>query len=121
MAPFGFARPHDIVRTMNDWLHASPKALHGKSAFRLGIATNYGIDEDGVRVAMDRGVNVFLWTQHKNKSMRAPLKGALSGKRENTIIIGFASIGWFGWGVRSGAEKLLKELGGWCFSTRRPH
>ncbi|MDI1435676.1 aldo/keto reductase [Polyangium sorediatum] len=95
---------------MNDWLHATPSALRGKRAFRLGLAANYGIDEDGVRAAIDRGVNVFLWTTG-NKGMRAPVKAAMGTRRDEMSVIGFAKIGWFGWGVRSGAEKLLRELG----------
>ena len=94
---------------MNDWLHASPSALRGKRVFRLGLAANYGIDEDGVSAAMDRGVNVFLWTS-RNK-MRAPVKAAMGSRRDAVAVIGFAKIGWFGWGVRSGAENLLRELG----------
>ncbi|MDC3962062.1 aldo/keto reductase [Polyangium jinanense] len=95
---------------MNDWLYATPSALRGKRAFRLGLAANYGIDEDGVRAAIDRGVNVFLWTS-RNKGMRAPVKAAMGARREDVAVIGFAQIGWFGWGVRSGAEKLLRQLG----------
>lgn len=95
---------------MTDWLHASPKALRGKTVHRLGLAANYGIDEDGVRAAMDRGVNLFLWTRRAG-GMRSPLRNALKNKRDSVAVIGYATVGWFGWGVRSGAEKLLKELG----------
>lgn len=95
---------------MNDWLHSSPKALRGKTVHRLGLAANYGIDEDGVRVAMDRGVNFFLWTR-KSGSMRSPLRNTMQNKRDSVAIMGFATIGFFGTTVRSGAEKLLKELG----------
>jgi aryl-alcohol dehydrogenase-like predicted oxidoreductase len=96
---------------MNDWLHGSPAVFGGKRVHRLGLATNYGIDEDGVRHAMDRGVNFFLWTSRGKKSLKSPLKDALRDRRDQTVVAGFASIGWFGWGVRSGAEGLLKALG----------
>lgn len=95
---------------MTDWLHAAPKALHGKTVHRLGLAANYGIDEDGVRVAMDRGINFFLWTA-RGKGMRSPLREALKNKRDKVAVAGFTTLGYFGWSVRSGAEKLLKELG----------
>lgn len=95
---------------MTDWLHSSPKALRGKTVHRLGLAANYGIDEDGVRAAMDRGVNLFLWTRRAG-GMRSPLCNALKNKRDSVAVIGYATVGYFGWGVRSGAEKLLKELG----------
>lgn len=93
-----------------DWLHRSPAALRGKSLFRLGLAANYGIDEDGIRAGMDRGVNLFLWTARSGK-LRSPLREALRGRRESVAVAGFAQLGWFGWGVRRGAEMLLKELG----------
>ena len=94
---------------MTDWLYRTPHAFPNKKLFRLGLACNYGIDEAGVRVAMDRGVNFFLWTM-KNKPFRSPLAEAISSRRDSVSVIGYANLGWFGWGVRSGAEKLLKEL-----------
>lgn len=95
---------------MNDWLHASPTALRGKKVFRLGLAPNYGIDESGVRAAMDQGVNLFLWTA-KRKGLEAPLREAMKGRRDEVAVIGFVTIGYFGWGVRRGAESLLRSLG----------
>ncbi|MFO0618792.1 MAG: aldo/keto reductase [Polyangiaceae bacterium] len=96
---------------MNDWLHASPSAFGGKKVFRLGLATNYGIDEDGVRAAIDRGVNFFLWTSRGDKGLRAPLRGALGERREDVVVAGFATLGYFGWTVRRAADKLLRALG----------
>lgn len=95
---------------MNDWLHRAPKAFGGKQVHRLGLAANYGIDEDGVRAAMDRGVNFFLWTS-RGKSMKNPLRAAIQERREDIVVAGFPTVGWFGWGVRRGAESLLKSLG----------
>jgi len=95
---------------MNDWLYRTPPALGGKRVFRLGLAANFGIDEDSVRVAMDRGVNLFLWTR-RAKGLASPLKQALKQRRDSVAIVGYAAIGWFGWGVRRGAEKLLRQLG----------
>ncbi|WP_437284981.1 aldo/keto reductase [Sorangium sp. So ce406] len=95
---------------MDDWLHRAPTALRGKRVFRMGLAANYGIDEDGVRAAMDRGVNLFLWTMRAG-GLGNPLREALKQRRDRVAVVGFAQAGWFGWGVRRGAEKLLKELG----------
>jgi aryl-alcohol dehydrogenase-like predicted oxidoreductase len=96
---------------MNDgWLHRAPTAFHGKRLFRLGLATNYGIDEDGVRAAMDRGVNLFLWN-FRSGDLKNPLRGALAQRREQVAVVAFATIGYFGWSVRRGAESLLRELG----------
>jgi aryl-alcohol dehydrogenase-like predicted oxidoreductase len=96
--------------TSDSWLHATPTAFRGKRIFRLGLAANYGIDEDGVRAAMDRGVNLFLWTM-RSGGLKNPLREALKQRREDVAVVGFASLGYFGWGVRRGAESLLKSLG----------
>jgi predicted aldo/keto reductase-like oxidoreductase len=95
---------------MDSWLHRAPSCLPDKNLFRLGLATNYGIDEDGVRFAMDRGVNFFLWTT-RGKGLRSPLRDALGQRRSEVAVAGFATLGWFGWGVRTGAENLLRSLG----------
>ncbi len=94
---------------MDDFLHRTP-SFTDKRLFRLGLATNYGIDEDGVRAAMDRGVNFFLWTVRGN-GLKSPLKDALAKRRAEVAVAGFAKLGWFGWGVRKSAESLLKTLG----------
>jgi aryl-alcohol dehydrogenase-like predicted oxidoreductase len=92
------------------WLHRTPTAFPNKRLFRLGLAANYGIDEDGVRAAMDRGVNLFVWTM-RGSGLANPLKAALSERRDQVAVAGFASLGWFGWGVRKSAERLLRSLG----------
>lgn len=95
---------------MSDWLHATPHAFGKKRVHRLGLAANYGIDEDGVRAAMDRGVNVFFWTS-RGKGLKNPLREAIRSRREEVCVIGVATLGWFGWAVRRGAEGLLSDLG----------
>ena len=95
---------------MDSWLHRTSDALPGKKLFRLGLAANYGIDEDGVRAAMDRGVNFFLWTT-RGSGLRSPLREAVGQRRDAVAVAGFATLGWFGWGVRRGAESLLSSLG----------
>lgn len=93
------------------WLYRSPTAVPQKRLFRLGLAGNYGIDEDGVRFAMDQGINLFLWNNTRNGGLGSPLKGAIGQRRDSVAVVGFASLGWFGWGVRRGAEAVLKTLG----------
>lgn len=94
----------------DDFLYRTPAPLGGKRLFRLGLAANYGIDETGVRTAMDRGVNTFLWTM-RAKGLGNPLREALRTRRDTVALIGYAKLGWFGWGVRRGAESLLRDLG----------
>jgi predicted aldo/keto reductase-like oxidoreductase len=95
---------------MDPWLYRTSPALPQTPLFRLGLAANYGIDEDGVRAAMDRGVNLFVWTGRVS-GLRSPLRDALAQRRSAVAVAGFASPGWFGWSVRRGAERLLKALG----------
>lgn len=95
---------------MSDWLHSTPTAFRGKKIFRLGLAGDFGIDEDGVRAAMDSGVNLFLWTARR-KGLDKPVRDALKGPRDEVAVVGFATLGFFGWGVRRAAESLLRSLG----------
>jgi len=96
---------------MDEWLYRTPRAFPGKRIFRLGLSASFGVDEAGVRYAMDRGVNLFLHTM-RDGGLRTPLKEALAGgRREEVAVVAYAHVGWFGWGVRRGAEAALRELG----------
>jgi aryl-alcohol dehydrogenase-like predicted oxidoreductase len=95
---------------MDEWLYRTPRAFPGKRIFRLGLSASFGVDEAGVRYAMDRGVNLFLHTM-RDKGLRSPLREALAGRREEVAVVAYAHVGWFGWGVRRGAEAALRELG----------
>ena len=70
---------------MNQWLYREPSAFHGKRLFRLGLSGNFGIEEDGVQAAMDRGVNLFLWTM-KHKGLTRPVRQALQARRESRLL-----------------------------------
>lgn len=94
---------------MSDWLYSSPRALGKKRAFRLGLAANYGIDEDGVGAAMDRGVNVFFSTW-RGKGLKNPLRNAVKTRREDVVVIGITTLGWTAGNIRRGAERLLRDL-----------
>jgi len=96
---------------VHDWLYRTTPAIPGKRLFRLGLAANYGIDEGGVRYAMDRGVNLFFVTLFRDGDLRKPLREALRRRRDEIAVVGVATPGWFGWNVRRSAEKALKDLG----------
>lgn len=92
-----------------DFLYRDVPALK-RRVFRLGLAGNYGISEDGVRAAFDAGVNYVFWTPtHKN--VTAPLKERLKVDRERMVVASGPTLGYFGGSVRRGAEKLLRVLG----------
>lgn len=81
-----------------------------KPAFRLGVACNFGLDADGMAAALDRGVNYFFWTPFRTRAVTPVLKAALKKNREKLIVATGPTLGFFGGGVRRGAEKLLKLL-----------
>ncbi len=100
-----------MLRAMaSDFLRTTPVAL-GKRVHRLGLATNYGIDEAGVRRAMDRGVNAFIVTGRGKKSLGPPLREVFKKDRDAQVVMGFATIGFAGWGVKRAADALRKDLG----------
>jgi len=94
---------------MSDFLHRELPAL-GKRVFRLGLATNYGLDEEGVRAALDRGVSYLYYTA-RSSSMRAPIAEAVRRDRERLVIATGPSLGWFDGSVRRAAERALKRFG----------
>ena len=80
-----------------------------KRVYRLGLAGNYGIDEAGVRSAIDRGINYLYLTPRG--PMAAPLRAALARDREKIVVATGPLVGWFGGSVRRSAERSLKKLG----------
>jgi aryl-alcohol dehydrogenase-like predicted oxidoreductase len=76
---------------------------------RLGLASNYGIDEASVRAAIDRGVNYFFYT-FRSGTMTTPLRDVLQRDREKYVVATLPMVGFFGGSVRRGAEAALKQL-----------
>ena len=92
----------------DDFLHRELRAA-GKRVFRLGLAANYGIDEAGVRGALERGMNYLYLTPRG--SMKRPLQQAIARDRDRIVIAAGPTVGYFGGSVRRSAERLLKKLG----------
>jgi aryl-alcohol dehydrogenase-like predicted oxidoreductase len=91
-----------------DFTHRELRAV-GKRVLRLGLAANYGIDEAGVRAALDRGMNYLYLTPRG--SMARPLQQAIARDRDRLVIAAGPLAGYFGGSVRRSAERLLKKLG----------
>ncbi|MDQ3333558.1 MAG: aldo/keto reductase [Myxococcota bacterium] len=91
-----------------DFTHRELRVI-GKRVYRLGLAGNYGIDEAGVRAAIDRGINYLYLTPRG--SMAAPLREALTRTRDQIVVATGPLVGWFGGSVRRSAERNLKKLG----------
>ena len=91
-----------------DFTHRELRVI-GKRVFRLGLAANYGIDEAGVRAAMERGMNYLYLTTRG--SMAKPLRDALAKDRDKLVVATGPLVGYFGGSVRRSAERNLKKLG----------
>jgi aryl-alcohol dehydrogenase-like predicted oxidoreductase len=91
-----------------DFTHRDLRIL-GKRVFRLGLAANYGIDEAGVRSALDRGINYVFFTTRG--PLLRPLRDALRRDRERIVVAAGPSVAYFGASVRRGAERKLRKLG----------
>ncbi len=92
----------------DDFTHRYIPALR-KRVCRLGLASNYGIDEAGVRAAFERGVNYVFWPIRESKTLPA-LRDALRRDRERMVVAAIPSTGLFGFTLRRAAEKALREL-----------
>jgi len=91
-----------------DFLHRDLRVV-GKRVFRLGLASNYGIDEAGIRSAIDRGINYLFFTMRGK--MARPLRDALARQRDRLVVAAGPLLGYFGGSVRRSAERTLKKLG----------
>jgi aryl-alcohol dehydrogenase-like predicted oxidoreductase len=82
----------------------------GKRVHRLGLAGNYGINEAGLRAAIERGLNYFYWHPRAGRFGRV-LRDTLHRDRERYVVTAGSSMAYFGWQVRRAVERSLKVLG----------
>lgn len=83
----------------------------GKRVHRLGLVGNYGLDEAGIRGAMERGLNYLFYNPLAQRKMSRPVIEALARDRERFVLASGPTLAFFGGSVRRGAERLLKALG----------
>jgi aryl-alcohol dehydrogenase-like predicted oxidoreductase len=93
----------------DDFLYRDVPAFR-KKMFRLGLATNYGVDGADLEWALEQGVNYVFWTPTGRK-VTASLKEALKRNRESIVLATGPSIGFFGGSIRGACERMLKKLG----------
>lgn len=89
-----------------DFVHREIPALR-KTVFRLGLSFSFGLDEAGVREALERMQYVFLAT----RMPVAPVREALARDRERYVVAGGPVLGYFPGSVRRAVEKQLRRLG----------
>ena len=93
----------------NRFLYRDVSAL-GPRVFRLGLATNYGVEGVDVEWALERGINYIFWTPNA-RQVTPSLKSALKHDRESLILACGPTTGYFGEGIRRACERMLKKLG----------
>ncbi|NOY26035.1 MAG: aldo/keto reductase [Oligoflexia bacterium] len=94
---------------MNDFTHRTLPVVD-KEVMRLGLATNYGLDADGIRDAVDRGMNYLFWTPRKSYTTPA-IKDVLARDRDAIVLATGPTTGWWGGNIRRFTEHTLRLLG----------
>jgi len=92
-----------------DFLYRDVPAF-GRRVFRLGLATNYGIEGADLEWALEQGVNYVFWTSGARKVTQS-LKAALKRDRESIVLACGPTTGYFGGGIRRACDRLLAKLG----------
>lgn len=82
----------------------------GKRVFRLGLATNYGIEGEDLKWALDQGMNYVFWTSGAKK-VAASLKEALKRDRESIVLACGPTFGYTGKQINRACQNFLKKLG----------
>lgn len=93
----------------DDFLNREVKRF-GRRVFRLGLATNYGIEGEDLEWALEQGINYIFWPPNARKVTRS-LKAAIRRDRESFILATGPLTGFWGGGIRRGCERLLMKLG----------
>jgi aryl-alcohol dehydrogenase-like predicted oxidoreductase len=91
-----------------DFLHRDVPALR-KRVFRLGLAVSHGLDEAGIREALDGEMNYVFWTP-TSRRLVGPLRDALSRDRERYVVATGPTFGWFEGSIRRRVEGALRLL-----------
>ena len=95
---------------MNDDFLYRDVSPFGRSVFRLGLATNYGIKGEDLEWALEQGVNYIFWPPNARR-ITSSLKAVLKRDREAMILATGPTIGYFGGSIKRACDRLLKTLG----------
>jgi aryl-alcohol dehydrogenase-like predicted oxidoreductase len=80
----------------------------GKRVHRLGISASYGLDEAGVREALERGANYLFWSPAKG-FLKTVIRDVVARDRDRYVLATGPMLGYFGGSVRRAAEWALRE------------
>ncbi|HVP66391.1 MAG TPA: aldo/keto reductase [Anaeromyxobacteraceae bacterium] len=93
----------------DDFLRREVRALH-KSVFRLGLSVTHGLDDGGIREALDGPVN-YVFFNPTARRLVAPLRDALRRDRGRYVVATGPTFGWMRGSVRRRVEDALRLLG----------
>jgi aryl-alcohol dehydrogenase-like predicted oxidoreductase len=93
----------------DDFLYRNVPAF-GRRAFRLGLATNYGVDGKDLECALEQGVNYVFWTP-RARQVTESLKAAIKRDRESLVLACGPTIGYYGGSIKRACDRLLQRLG----------
>ena len=94
--------------TMSDFLYTNIPVVN-KKAFRLGLASNFGIETEGIRDALESKMNYLFWTPRMKKATPV-LKEVLKRDREKYILASGPTTAWWANNIRKFTEKTLSSL-----------
>jgi aryl-alcohol dehydrogenase-like predicted oxidoreductase len=80
----------------------------GRTVLRMGLASNFGIEEAAIRAALERGMNYVYYTARGK--LLAPLRDAFRRDRERYVVATGPLVAFLGGSVRRSAERALKRL-----------
>jgi len=86
------------------------RQILGKSAHRYGISASYGLDEAGVREAIELGANYIFWSPVK-KFLRTIIRDTVMKDRDRFLLATGPILGYFAGSVRRAVEKALRASG----------
>ena len=93
----------------DDFLYRDVPAF-GRRVFRLGLATNYGVDGKDLEWALEQGVNYVFWTP-KSRQVTESLKAAIKRDRESLVLACGPTTGYYSGSIRRACDRLLQKLG----------
>ncbi len=91
----------------DDFIH---REILGKRVHRYGISASYGLDEAGVREAIDLGASYLFWSPAK-KFLKTVIKDVVMKDRERFMLATGPILGYFAGSVRRAVEKALRASG----------
>ncbi|HRG96706.1 MAG TPA: aldo/keto reductase [Polyangiaceae bacterium] len=86
-------------------------AALGREVGRLGLATNFGLPERAVSLALERGVDYFFWTTFRSGPSTRALRATFPQRREKVVLAAGTTVGWFAGTLRGTVERTLRTLG----------